>query len=1179
MNALDSVPLLILLTSLVSAAVIFLMPESWSRMRTAVNMAGATAKLVLIGVMLWAVADGHYSDFRIPLLLGADFVLRSDALASFFVTLSGVLWFLTTIYAIAYLEHSPHRRRFFGFFSLCVSATVGVAMAGNLFTFVFFYELLTLATYPLVVHRETEADRHAGHIYLAYTLLGGSLLLIGATWISTLVPGLDFNRGGAIEALGAEHDGTLKVVFWLMIAGLGVKAALVPMHSWLPAAMIAPAPVSALLHAVAVVKAGAFGVVRLLYDVYGIERAETLNLTTPLAIWASVTIVYGSLRAMYQDDLKKRLAYSTISQVSYIILGVAMVGPVSSVGGIVHLVHQGLMKITLFFCAGIFAETHGIKKVSKMNGVGRLMPLTMTAFTVAAIGMIGLPPTIGFISKWYLGIGSIESGRNWVVAVLAISSLLNAAYFLPILYVAWFRNGASEKRTGTARIEHPTNMTAATSHDLTPLRATVDGSPLASPPERKIRRETDWGLLLPPLTTAVLTVGIGLLASAPFSPLQWSVLIVQRIYALDVVDIGSNAVLSDFTAMDVMLAFMLLLPLLAACLLLVRRFRGIVFPLSAVAALPAVILAWYAEGDLSIDLYWFLLHMRLGLDEVGKHFLFFSSLLWLSAGVYSLGYLAEDRRRHAYMFWFLLTMTGNLGLIVSIDMLSFYMFFSLMSFAAYPLIIHRGDRAALRAGRVYIILVVLGETALLVAMLYWAVASDSLMLSEVAAELAIDPAFVTIIGLLLVGFGIKVGVVPLHFWLPLAHPAAPTPASAVLSGAMIKAGLLGWLRFMPLGEVSLPDFGFVWMALGIFSIFFGVVIGVVQRDAKTVLAYSSISQMGLLTLGVGGGLLMHSAWPAILSSVLVYTLHHGLSKGCLFLSVGIAPYVRGRSLSKRLLQAGLIIPAFSLAGLPLTMGAISKSVLKDSLGDLTDNWPMVLGGLFPLAAIGTTLLMARFLYLIWPNTAASHTLSSAKRNPNPVVSQKPSITMLGAWLFLLLLVIASPWLIPLGPVTERGLRLLQATIGWVNVWPMFAGIVLALIAWRLFQGNRSLKTQLVPAGDILVCFLAMRRFAMRSVIAMVFHPEHPTNFASRIGRIVFGNDSNVYEKGKEVLDSGKPGRHSQTDARDHRPDSIGTGMIALLRTAEATFASWYTVAISLIGVFGICFVLWLVNDR
>ena len=493
-------PVLVVASSLLPGLIIFFLREGSHRLRTVLNMAGAVLKLVLVGLLIWGVFHEQVYESRWTLAPGLDLVLHADTLSVLFVALSTVLWLVTTVYAIGYLENSPHRSRFFGFFSLCVSATVGLALAGNLFTFVVFYELLTLATYPLVAHRGTPEAMRGARIYLAYTLGGGMLLLIGTVWLHVLAGPAAFVEGGTLHRLPEAYHPQLKMIFLLLIAGLGVKAALVPLHGWLPQAMVAPAPVSALLHAVAVVKAGAFGIVRVVYDVYGVNFTDQLGLLGILGIAAAITIVYGSLRALYQDNLKKRLAWSTVSQVSYIALGTAILGPVGTVGGIVHLVHQGIMKITLFFTAGNYAETLGIHKVSEMNGVGRRMPATTLAFSVAALGMIGIPPVAGFISKWYLGLGALEAGMAaWVMPVLLTSSALNAAYFLPILYRAWFRDPAPAWPA-----EH---VPAA-------------------------RLETHAALLWPPVVTATLALAAGLFAAAPYSPLEWASLIAQREYGL-----------------------------------------------------------------------------------------------------------------------------------------------------------------------------------------------------------------------------------------------------------------------------------------------------------------------------------------------------------------------------------------------------------------------------------------------------------------------------------------------------------------------------------------------------------------------------------------------------------------------------------------------------------------------
>ncbi|MCC5984734.1 MAG: monovalent cation/H+ antiporter subunit D family protein, partial [Rhodobacteraceae bacterium] len=329
--------------------------------------------------------------------------------------------------------------------------------------------------------------------YLIYTLAGGLVLLLGTLGLWVLAGTTDFVPGGVLAEVVAANPLAAQVLFVVLVGALGVKAALVPFHAWLPIAMVAPAPVSALLHAVAVVKAGAFGIMRVVYEVFGIDTAQALGMTAPLAALAGITIIYGSLRAITQDDIKKRLAYSTVSQVSYITLGVALASPIAAVGALAHLIHQGLMKITMFMAAGNLAEGLGVKRVSAMNGVGQKMPGTMLAFSAAALAMIGLPPLAGFVSKWYLAQGGLDAGAVWVVALLLGSSLLNAVYFLPMLYRAWFRDSVDA--------------------DTAPARQRIG-----------------WMLAAPPMTTALLVLVVGGFANAPFSPLEWTRFVVAIEY-------------------------------------------------------------------------------------------------------------------------------------------------------------------------------------------------------------------------------------------------------------------------------------------------------------------------------------------------------------------------------------------------------------------------------------------------------------------------------------------------------------------------------------------------------------------------------------------------------------------------------------------------------------------------
>ncbi len=493
-----ALPLLLLATSLIPAVATFFIPERSHRRRTVLNVTAAVVKVVLVAALVAGVLYyGLEFEWRAAFLPGIDLVLRADPIPLLFVFLSALLWLTTTVYAVGYLAEDGHQSRFFGFFGLCVTATVGIALAGNLVTFLVFYELLTVTTYPLVVHDGTAKARAGGRAYLLYTLTGGALLLLGTVWLHALTGPLEFGQTEVVEALAVQHRTTLTIVFVILIVALGFKAALVPLHGWLPQAMVAPAPVSALLHAVAVVKAGAYGIVRVVHDLYGLPLAQDLGVVMPLTIVAAVTIVYGSTRALIQDDLKRRLAYSTVSQLSYIVLGISVVSLSSTTGGLVHLVHQGIMKVTLFYCAGNLGK-RGVHRVSEMDGIGRRMPVTMLAFTVAAVGMVGIPPTAGFVTKWYLGLGAAEAGQPWIIGVLALSSALNAAYFLPPVARAWLRP-APGGRSG--------------------------------PAESALAGEPGGWLWLPPVATAVSVLGLGILAGAPLSPLTWAAFIADELMA------------------------------------------------------------------------------------------------------------------------------------------------------------------------------------------------------------------------------------------------------------------------------------------------------------------------------------------------------------------------------------------------------------------------------------------------------------------------------------------------------------------------------------------------------------------------------------------------------------------------------------------------------------------------
>jgi multicomponent Na+:H+ antiporter subunit D len=343
-----------------------------------------------------------------------------------------VLWLVTSVYSIGYMRghHEPHQTRFYAFFALALASTMGVAFAGNMLTLFTFYEALSISTYPLVTHSGTSEARRAGRVYLGILLgtsIGFQLFAIGATWV--IAGTLDFAEGGILA--GKASDGMVALLLALYLFGIG-KAAVMPFHRWLPAAMIAPTPVSALLHAVAVVKAGVFAVLKVVVYVFGLELIQATSAGLWLAYVAGATIIIASLVALSQDNLKLRLAYSTVSQLSYIVLGAMLATTAGVVGGAMHIAMHAFGKITLFFCAGAIMVASHKTEISQMQGLGRRMPFTFAAFFLASLSIIGLPPMGGAWSKWELALGAAETGQAILVLILMVSSLLNVAYLIPV---------------------------------------------------------------------------------------------------------------------------------------------------------------------------------------------------------------------------------------------------------------------------------------------------------------------------------------------------------------------------------------------------------------------------------------------------------------------------------------------------------------------------------------------------------------------------------------------------------------------------------------------------------------------------------------------------------------------------------------------------------------------------
>ena len=489
------------------------------------------------------------------------------------------------------------------------------------------------------------------------------------------------------------------------------------------------------------------------------------------------------------------------------------------------------------------------------------------------------------------------------------------------------------------------------------------------------------------------------------------------------------------------------LPLALAAAFLRQRWHSAAAKLVPWAALPALAASLVAGQETETRLSWVLLGSHLGVDATGRVFLLFTALVWLLAGVYAVSYVSEEGQPSRFFVCYLLAMAGNLGLVVAQDLLTFYLFFALMSFSAYGLVIHTGTAQALRAGRIYIYLVVAGEGCLVAGFLLAVNAAGTLELQTVAATVANAPRRALIVALLVLGFGIKAGAVPLHVWLPLAHPVAPTPASAVLSGAMIKAGLLGWLRLLPLGHAALPEWGVPGIAAGLAAALYGVLVGLTQRDPKTVLAYSSVSQMGLMAAAVALGLAVPAVSPLAQAACLTLALHHALAKGALFLGVGVAGRASGAK-SRYFAAFGLLLPALALAGAPFTSGAAAKAALKHAAASALVPMGDWLGAALSATSVATTLLMARFLFLAWPRRSGEGYLEPGLWVP---------------WAALTAAAATVVWLWPDLPAAAK--EAVLPAKAWDFAWPVGLGCLMALAGERL--GRRALLGLRVPAGDLL----------------------------------------------------------------------------------------------------------------
>lgn len=431
-------PLLAVLVSLLVVPMLVSSGRS-PNAREAWTFVAAAVKFLIVLSMLPTILKGTEIVYTVAEFVpGAAIKFRVDAFGMLFALVSSSLWIVTSAYSVGYMrglkEHS--QTRYFCFFAIALSATIGVAFSANLLTLYLFYEMLSLATYPLVTHHQDAEARSSGRKYLLYIMGTSIAFVLPAMLISYDLAGtLEFSKQGFLA--GTASKPLIGLLLFMFVFGFA-KAAIMPFHSWLPAAMVAPTPVSALLHAVAVVKVGVFSIARVMTGVFGTDLLSSLDFGTVLCYVAAFTIIVASFIALSQDGLKRRLAFSTIAQLSYVILGIVLLSPKGQIGGMVHIAMHAFGKITLFFCAGAIFVATGKKNISEMVGIGRRMPVTMIAFFIGSLSVIGLPPTGGFFSKWYLVLGTLQADQMPMLIVLLTSTLLNAAYFLPIVYKAFF---------------------------------------------------------------------------------------------------------------------------------------------------------------------------------------------------------------------------------------------------------------------------------------------------------------------------------------------------------------------------------------------------------------------------------------------------------------------------------------------------------------------------------------------------------------------------------------------------------------------------------------------------------------------------------------------------------------------------------------------------------------------
>ena len=806
--------------------------------------------------------------------------LWADGLGLMFASLASFLWIITTVYSTGYMrglkEHS--QTRYFACFALVIGATMGVSVAANLLTLFIFYEILTVSTYPLVVHHQTEEAFRAGRKYLVYTLSGGAAVLVGMLALLGAGGGaaITFIPGGN-QTVGSISLEFARVALVLLFVGFGVKATLVPEHGWLPTAMIAPTPVSGLLHAVAVVNAGVFGLLRVMLFLYGPTLMESLGLQNLVIAVAVITILVGSLFALTQDNLKLRLAYSTISQLSYMILAAAVLSPLgvsadgrsaAVIAAVFLMVAHGFGKLTMFFVAGAVSVETGKTKVSELDGIGRKMPVTMFAFFLATLSMAGLPPLAGFVGKWYLSVGAWNGGYWWILFVLVLSGVLNLAYFMPIIFRAFLR-------------------------------------PFDGP-----RGEARGFLLGPIIATATGTLALGIWTTMPYGPLE----IAGRVAAA--VTGAGIAVTGSFAAGATVPPFILFL---VGGPIVVWLFRGrvrqaLMIILAGLALIDTVTLPHATEWSLPFMGY------RLVLMRVDS-LSYLMGVIFATITFLAVLYAAGFAKPWMHMFAMLYAGT-SLGVVFAGDWITLLIFWELMAVTSLLLIWEaRGE--AVQAGYRYLLFHGFGGAML--------AAGITLLILQGS-----NPTVGPITGFwpslfIIIGIGVNVCMIPLHTWLPDAYPRAHIAASVFLSVYTTKAAVYLLARAQPSTELV--------AFMGALMAVYGVSFAVFQTNMRKLLSYHIVSQVGYMVAGVGlaswPGISQQIAQLA-LDGAMAHVFNHILYKALLFMTVGVIIWKTGENTLDKL--GGLMrkmpvtaiafwIAAFSISGVPLFNGFVSKGMV------------------------------------------------------------------------------------------------------------------------------------------------------------------------------------------------------------------------------------------------------------